>query len=81
MWKYTCVLCNDFNSDDTLCSKCKDTKKIVDLYGINVVNSTLVSVFVRGTIPIQNRTDQETKIILTRSKGLKTLTPMASIQE
>lgn len=76
MWTYTCVLCNAINSDDTLCSKCKDTKKIVDLYGIDVVNTTITSVFVRGTAPIQHRTEQETKLILTRSKGLKCLSPV-----
>ena len=68
MWNYTCMLCGDKESDDYLCEKCRELKKIVDLYNIDVVNTSLKRIFVRDTEPILNRTDKEKSEVTTRSK-------------
>ena len=62
------MLCGDKDSADYLCQKCRELKKIVDLYNIDVVNTSLKRIFVRDTEPILNRTDKEKSEVTTRSK-------------
>ncbi len=69
---FNCILCN--NADEycmtsSLCSKCLETKKIIDLYGIDRVNESLLEIFVREDRPINNRTEAiSQRAVLTRSK-------------
>ena len=70
MFNYNCVLCpNEANEwcHTSLCSKCIELKKIVDIYTIDQVNKTLKDIYVRDIEPITRRTDA----ILTRSKAKK----------
>lgn len=76
---FYCSLCA--NPDEScyispFCSKCLELKKIIDLYGIDKVNKSLTTIFVRDDKPIENRTEaiaenkEIPKIeIVTRSKS------------
>ena len=70
MWgKYDCELCH-CDTDDYFCKDCKRIQKIVELYGVSTVKESLERVFIRDSIPIENRTEAECKIV-TRSKKSK----------
>jgi len=56
-----------------VCSRCAELKKIIDLYGIEQVNETLKSIYVREVEPIEKRTNA----IITRSKGKAQVKPKA----
>ena len=61
---FYCVLCK--NPDEycysSLCSKCTEFKKIVDLFGIDDLLKSVKYIYVRGTEPIKNRTEVAHKI-------------------
>ena len=67
MWTYKCMLCG-CDGSDYLCDKCKEIKKITDIYGVDTVYDTLKRVYIRETKPIENRTEKEANEIITRSR-------------
>lgn len=70
MFNYNCVMCDNKDNEwcySGICSKCSELKKIIDLYGIEQVNKTLSSIYVRDIEPIEKRTHA----IVTRSKAKK----------
>ena len=57
MW--TCVLCgNKEEWTRSLCNKCDNVKKIVDIYGIDKIAESLRYIYVRVEEPIKNREKQ-----------------------
>ncbi len=59
-----CVICGEYTGfgGDYLCEKCDNLKKIVSVYGIDRVNKTINSVFVRKEDAVENRTENIDKI-------------------
>lgn len=55
---YSCILCD--NQEEwtmSLCSKCIEIKRIMDIYGVDKVKESLTYIFVRDDTPIKNRTE------------------------
>ena len=59
-----CVICSEYTGfgGDYLCDECYNVKKIVAVYGIERVNKTLNSVFIRHEDAVTNRTENIDKV-------------------
>ena len=68
MWNYTCYLCGETNNNDYICKEnCQQIKRIIELYGIDMVRKSLEQIFIRTEEPINNRTKVVSERITTRS--------------
>jgi len=70
MWNYTCYLCDKTDSDDYLCTRCKDIKKIIACYSAEDIAETLEKVYLRDKKKCELKADVEMKRI-TRSQTEK----------
>ena len=53
---YTCILCPDKTEwTRSLCSKCMEIKKIIDLYSVEKVVESMKYIYVRDNTPIKFR--------------------------
>ena len=68
---FACPLCNEWLYVNSLCEDCKITRNIVRCYGIEKVNRSLITFFLREDDKIENKVNNEKKCPLTRSKAKK----------
>lgn len=79
MWNYTCYLCGETNNNDYICKEnCQQIKRIIELYGIDMVRKSLDQIFIRGEEQINNRTKVVSDRITTRSVSVSEATKSVS---
>jgi hypothetical protein len=73
MFNYTCYLCGQTNNNDYICKEnCQQIKRIIELYGIDMVRKSLDQIFIRGEEQIEHRTNVVSEANKNNSDKIKT---------
>jgi N-methylhydantoinase B/oxoprolinase/acetone carboxylase alpha subunit len=73
MFNYTCYLCGQTNNNDYICKEnCQQIKRIIELYGIDMVRKSLDQIFIRGEEQIKHRTNVVSEANKNNSDKIKT---------